>query len=567
MPQIKEKKESAMPQSSSIKRSDNAIEQSSRYSIGPVLACIDLGTNSFHMIVCRAIPDRDHFEIMFRSKEAVPFFRRALTNHFIDDSAMRAAVRIVKDMTRMARDKGATTIVAVATSAVRESKNGEDFLGRIRNDLNIDADMLSGTEEARLIYLGVLSSMPELKGKFAIIDIGGGSTEIVVADQTKPAFLQSYKLGAARLSQKFLIKDSVNQERIQQVHEEVASVLQPAAVKIEACGGYTKLIGTSGTIQALAKIDRELSGSSQTDLHGWKLSLERLKPIISYLEDCALRREKIKYVNSDRAQTILAGSIVLVEAMKSLSANEITICTAALREGVAVDRFLRTGWLKERFAVHQDPRSISLNNLLQKYRADLKHAEQVAYFAHEIFWQTRQFLHHYSHEVANLLWAAAMLHDLGMFINRSGHHKHSYYLINQEELLGFSREEVQIIASIARYHRGSAPKETHDAYVSLPTPERKLVTDMAAILRLAEALDRSHRQIISELKIKDKEGIDLQERQQQNKKITSLIFAANIAPGQDGKAEAWAFKEKKALFESQFKKTIVLELNKGNAKG
>ncbi len=513
------------------------------------------------MIVCQAIPDRDHFEIMFRTKEAVPFFRRSLTNHFIDDSAMRAALRIVKDMTHQARDKGATTIAAVATSAVRESKNGEEFLKRIRDDLNIDADMLSGTEEARLIYLGVLSSMPELNGKFAIIDIGGGSTEIVVADQTKPVFLQSYKLGAARLSQKLLTKDSVNNERIQQVHEEVASVLQPAAVKVEASGGYQKLIGTSGTIQALAKIDRELSGSSQSDLQGWRLSLERLKPIISYLEDCALRHEKIKFVNSDRAQTILAGSIILLEAMKSLSANEITICTAALREGVAVDRFLRTGWLRERFAIHQDPRSISLNNLLQKYRADLKHAEQVAYLAHEIFWQTRQFLHHYSHEVANLLWAAAMLHDLGMFINRSGHHKHSYYLINQEELLGFTREEVQIIASIARYHRGSVPKETHESFNALPAPERKLVTDMAAILRLAEGLDRSHRQIISALKIKDKEGVDLQDRQQQNKKIGSLIFAATIIPGQDGKAEAWAFREKKSLFENQFKKSLVLELN------
>ena len=151
--------------------------------------------------------------------------------------------------------------------------------------------------------------------------------------------------------------------------------------------------------------------------------------------------------------------------MKALQAKEIIVCTAALREGVAVDRFLQTGWLDSRLTIHQNPRSLSVSYLLKKYQGDVEHAQQVAWLACEIFWQTQKIIHDYSDETVNLLWAASMLHDLGIYIGRSGHHKHSYYLIKQEELLGYNREEIQVIASIARYHRGSTPKETHDAWV------------------------------------------------------------------------------------------------------
>ncbi len=552
-----------MPQSS-LRLKGSKPEQLKTNLTGPILACIDIGTNSFHMIVCRATVDRDHFDIMFRTKEAVPFFRKALSDHFIDDSAIRAALRIIKEMTLHAKERGASTITAVATSAVRESKNGEDFLDRIRNSLNIDANMLSGTEEARLIYLGVVWSMPELKGNFGIVDIGGGSTEIIAADLKHPFFLQSYKLGAARLTQRFFGKDLPRREKIKEVHEEVAGVLQPAAVKIENGGGYKKLIGTSGTIQALAKIDKELQGLPQADLHGWQLSLERLEEIISYIEDCSIRGEKIRFINNDRAQTILAGSIVLLEAMKALKAQEITICTSALREGVAVDRFLQAGWLEPRLNPHRDPRSTSISFLLDKYRADIDHAQQVAWLACEIFWQTRKTLHNYSDEVVHLLWAAAMLHDLGMFISRSGHHKHSYYLIKQEELLGYNREEIQMIASIARYHRGSGPKDAHESLCALPNQERKLVTDMAAMLRLAEALDRSHRQIIETVNIIEKSSTntkDTRTKKNENQKNNSLLFEITLNNKQDCKAETWAFNEKKSLFESQFKKEVFVQFS------
>jgi exopolyphosphatase/guanosine-5'-triphosphate,3'-diphosphate pyrophosphatase len=529
------------------------------YAAAPTLACIDMGTNSFHMIVCQAIPERDHFDIIIRSKEAVPFFRRALSAHYIDDAAVRAAVRILKDMVKKAWAKGASSIIAVATSAVRESRNGHEFLERIGHELDIDARMISGKEEGRLIYLGVLWSMPELKERFAAIDIGGGSCELIVGDRKETYFSESYKLGAARLTQRFFRKGIAGKETIKDLHDEVRGVLRPAAAKVADSGGFNKLIGTSGTVQALAKIDQENCGMPDSELHGWTIPVHRLQAIVSAIEKASLAQEKIPSVSQDRAQTILAGSIIMLETMRSLGANEVTVCTAALREGVVVDQLVQTGWLDCGLDNHRDPRAASVLALLKKYEGSFEHASQVARLAMEIFLQTKDSLHQYTREQGNLLWSAAMLHDVGMFIGRNGHHKHSYYLIRHAGLLGYSEEEVEIIANIARYHRGSDPKESHEPYRGLPEGGRRLVSDLSAILRLGEALDRSHRQIIAGLKAKVK---TTKEDPSGNRQ---LKIELTVPLGETLVAELWAINEKKALFEQQFKVAVSLDVRAGFA--
>jgi exopolyphosphatase/guanosine-5'-triphosphate,3'-diphosphate pyrophosphatase len=174
----------------------------------------------------------------------------------------------------------------------------------------------------------------------------------------------------------------------------------------------------------------------------------------------------------------------------------------------------------------------------------------------EIFFQTKEKLHNISEEDGRLLWAAAMLHDVGMFIGRNGHHKHSYYLIRHAGLLGYSEEEVEMVANIARYHRGSEPKDSHETYLGLSGDRRKLVANLAAILRLAEALDRSHRQIITGLKVKSGDGESGARR---------LNLELIVPLGEDVTAEEWAFNEKKQLFENQFKVTLNTEARAGFA--
>ncbi len=193
--------------------------------------------------------------------------------------------------------------------------------------------------------------------------------------------------------------------------------------------------------------------------------------------------------------------------------------------------------------------------LLDKYHASVPHAEQVARLAEEIFRQTQSTLHCYSETAGHLLWSAAMLHDVGMFIGRNGHHKHSYYLVKNGGLLGHSEEEVELIACIARYHRGSEPKDSHEMYEKLRQADQKLVADMAAILRLAEALDRSHRQVIGGLTI----TVEGSTKGKQNGRI--LTIHPQVKEGATCQPEAWALSEKKQFFEKQFGVTVLFEVD------
>ncbi len=544
---------------------------------GPVIAVIDMGTNSFHMIVCQASPDKDHFEVLAKVKEAVPFFRRSLTAHYIDEPAMRAASRILRDMIKKAKERGASTVVAVATSAVRESKNGEECLRRIRQELKVDARMVSGKEEARLIYLGVLSSLnssrAKLKGRFCIVDIGGGSTELIVGDRGHIYFAESYKLGAARLTQRFFKRGIVTREYIRELHDEVKGVLRPSSNGITNSGGFETLIGTSGTIQALAKLDRVSCGTPHAELNGWIIDIDRLKELVVYLENAALKGEKPKGVSADRNETVLAGSIVLLETMRSLDVKQLSVCGAALREGVVVDRFLQTGWLEAGMTVHRDPRSKSVHNLLEKYGGSLEHAQQVAFISQLLFTQTRGILHNHSEDFGHLLWSASMLHDVGMFIGRNGHHKHSFYLIKNAGLLGHSEEEVALIASIARYHRGSEPKVTHEAWYSLDLEGRKTVYDLASFLRIAEALDRSHKQVIKDLRVivsasgaaspTNISAAPSSSKEIQNSRTLNLFL--NLHDNTHCQSEIWALNEKKAFFEDHFQVKLEVLVEAGVA--
>lgn len=536
---------------------------------GPVVAVIDMGTNSFHMIVCQASPDKDHFEVLAKVKEAVPFFRRSLTAHYIDEPAMRAASRILREMIKKARERGASTVLAVATSAVRESKNGEECLRRIRQELKVDARMVSGKEEARLIYLGVLSNLNSVSqglgselgsgfdSRFCIVDIGGGSTELIVGDRQHIYFAESYKLGAARLTQRFFKRGMVTRENLREMHDEVRGVLRPSSGGIASSGGFDLLIGTSGTIQALAKLDRVSSGNPHADLSGWVIDIERLKELVVYLENAALKGEKPKGVSADRNETILAGSIVLLETMRSLGVKKVAVCTAALREGVIVDRFLQTGWLDAGMSVHRDPRSASVHNLLEKYQGNEAHSQQVAFLCEMLFTKTRGILHDHPEDIGHLLWSASMLHDVGMFIGRNGHHKHSYYLIKHAGLLGHSEEEVALIASIARYHRGSEPKVTHEAWYTLDLEGRKIVYDLASFLRVAEALDRSHKQVVKDLRVVVNPGSI------GGQGIRNISLFLSLHDGANCQSEIWALSEKKHFFEEHFQVRLEVLVDAG----
>jgi exopolyphosphatase/guanosine-5'-triphosphate,3'-diphosphate pyrophosphatase len=251
-----------------------------------------------------------------------------------------------------------------------------------------------------------------------------------------------------------------------------------------------------------------------------------------------------------RSEIILAGAVILQEAMTLLGTESLIVCERALREGVIVDWMLSHGLIEDRLRYQSSIRQRSAIKTAQKYQVNLEYSDRVATFAMSLFNQTQGILHHWGLAEQALLWAAAILHNCGLFVNHSSHHKHSYYLIRNGELLGYTETEIEIVANIARYHRKSSPKKKHDNYRSLPSKQyRQLVSHMSALLRLAVALDR--RQI----------GAIKQVRCEYRPEVGE--FHLHLEPSQPGDnctLELWSLDYKKGLFESEFGVKLVATL-------
>ncbi|MEC4986834.1 MAG: Ppx/GppA phosphatase family protein, partial [Oscillatoria sp. PMC 1076.18] len=461
-----------------------------------ILAAIDIGTNSIHMVVVRLEASLPTFTIIAKEKDTARLGDRDRKTGNLTPEAKKRAFAALQRCKDLAISFGAEQIVAVATSAVREAPNGREFLEEIDSELGIFVNLISGQEEARRIYLGVLSGMEFNHDPHMIIDIGGGSTELILGDSHEPRFLSSTKVGAVRLTQEFVNSDPISDQEIQYLQAYVRGMLERPVEEMRshlASGEKLRLVGTSGTIETLAEIHaKEHLGTVPSPLQGYEFSREDLEAIIEKLADLDYSdRADIPGMSEKRAEIIVPGAIILLEAMKMLDLESIIICERALREGIIVDWMLTHGLIENRLMYQSEVRERSVYKLAHKYQVNLDYSNRVANFALNIFDQTQGTLHDWTNEERELLWSAAILHNSGLYISHSAHHKHSYYLIRNGELLGFTETEIEVIANLARYHRRSKPKKKHDNYKNLPNKKyRHLVEQISAILRLAVALDR-----------------------------------------------------------------------------
>ncbi|MBE9111429.1 Ppx/GppA family phosphatase [Nodosilinea sp. LEGE 07298] len=461
-----------------------------------ILAAIDVGTNSIHMVVVKIQPDLPAFTIVDREKETVRLGDFNESTGGLSEAAMERAVKALKRCCAIATSLKAEDIVAVATSAVREASNGPAFIERVYAEVGLAINLISGTEEARRIYLGVLSGV-EFNGEpHAIIDIGGGSTELILGTGEPHRFLSSTKVGAVRLTAQFISTDPISDPEFSTLQAYVRGMIEPNTTRLKSHlqpEEPIQLMGTSGTIECLAGlIASERLGLVPDPLNGFQITYEEVSHLVKTLRQatCA-ERLAMPEMSSRRAEIIVAGAVILQETMRLLNADRITICERALREGVVVDWMLTHGLIEDRMQFQKSVRQRNILKTAKKYKVHLDRSERVAQFAMDLFEQTRGSLHTWGNLEKELLWSAAILHNCGHFISHSSHHKHSYYLIRHGELLGYTETELEVIANIARYHRKSAPKKKHDNYRNLPTRyHRQMVTHLSALLRLAVALDR-----------------------------------------------------------------------------
>ena len=461
-----------------------------------IIAAIDLGTNSLHMVVVRIDPKLPSFTIIGKEKETVRLGNRDPQTHNLKPEVIERAIATLKRFREVAKALNVESIVAVATSAVREAPNGREFIAEVKRRVGLNVDLISGQEEARRIYLGVLSGMEFDDKPHVIVDIGGGSTELVLCDVNEEKVLNSTKVGAVRLSKEFITTDPVSNSEFDYLQAYTRGILERAIEEVQAHiqdGEQVRLVGTSGTIETIAAIiAREKLGSSPSTLNGYEFSFDELKEWVKRLRKMDYsERVNIPGIPERRAEVIVGGAVVLQEVMSLLKIDSIIVCERALREGVIVNWMLSHGLIDNRLRYQSNVKRRNVLKAVKKYQVDLTHSDRVAEFALTIFDRTQHILHNWGGEAREFLWVAAILHNCGYYINHSSHHKHSYYLIRNSELLGFNETEIEIIANLARYHRKSPPKKKHENYNNLIEKEhRELVEQLSAMLRLATALDR-----------------------------------------------------------------------------
>jgi exopolyphosphatase/guanosine-5'-triphosphate,3'-diphosphate pyrophosphatase len=449
------------------------------------LAAIDIGTNSIHMIIVEA--QRHGYRVIDKEKEMVQLGRGSLEGKPLTEDALERGVTTLRSMAEIAQRWSVDEIVAVATSAIREAPNRRAFL-RAAAKAGVEVRVISGEEEADYIYRAVRSAIDFHGGTAVVIDIGGGSVELVLATEEEVFFTASEPLGALRMAERF--GDDVEECR-SYVRKRLKKKLAHAREL-----GFDFAVGTSGTIMTLAELAAETTVESGLR---W-LSRAKLEALIDEIAAVPVEERARKFnIDPRRAETLLAGAIVLDEIMDRLRIEQIRACDAALREGI-VERILDSRkHQKQRGGVRRS----SVLALADQSNVDEAHAAQVTRLALRLFDQTEE-LHQLRTGERELLEYAAMLHEVGMHVSFQSHHKHSFYLISHAGLAGFTADQVAIIANVARYYRKSEPEDEHPWFAQLSSRQQEIVRSLVAILRIADALDRGRRGAIRDIAVEVK---------------------------------------------------------------
>jgi len=491
------------------------------------IAALDVGSNSFHLIVAD-VGTGGHINILDRSKEMVRLGDSTLQHGVIPPEVFRRGLDALRALRRIADRHTVDALVAVATSAVREAQNGGEFVRAARDEAGIDIRVIRGDEEARLIYLGARGSLDLGKRRVALFDLGGGSLEAILADAQELYYTASLKLGVIRLTESCPCSDPPTPRERAQLTERVRSLLEPVIARMRAMG-FDFVAFASGTASALAgllRADKEGSSKSTVAVRDVAALEQRLGTM------SLAARARLPGLDARRADTIYAGAVVYRTVLELAGAEEAALCETALREGIIADYVAtnRPGiLLVDEFP---DLRRRTVMELARRCQFREDHGTHVARLALSIFDQTRR-LHKLADSDAELLEYAALLHDIGFYISPHRHHRHSSYLILNHAMTGFSRAEVRIMAMAARHHRKVEPRRGRGMLKLLSKVDLRRVRYLAAILRIADALDRTHARLVRAVRCS----------------VSGRAVEIRIDADGDPELEIWAARRKGDLFE------------------
>jgi exopolyphosphatase/guanosine-5'-triphosphate,3'-diphosphate pyrophosphatase len=459
------------------------------------LAAIDIGTNSIHMVIVQ-VEEHRIFEIIDREKEMVQLGKGSLIRGRLTPEAIERGLAALKAFRQIADSHKVSKIICTATSAVRESSNGQEFVRLVKKETGIDIRILSGIEEARMIMLAVRDVIDLKNQRALVVDIGGGSMEMIVADARNIFLATSIKSGVIRLTERFMKSDPPSSKDLKALKKWLGKKIEPLSRKIQDLNPQIA-IGTSGTMLALGVLINQNLKSKKSK--GNIITIEDVEEMNEILQESSLQeRLKLSGMDPKRGDQIVAGGALIEMMMERCRINELQLCDRALREGLIADYLIKLNPAVPAKIQARELRSRSVINLLHRWEIDRSHANHAAQLALQLYDALAEY-HKYGPHVRELMEYTALLHDIGRVISYPRHQRHGWYIVKQANLIGFKPEEIDIIAAAIAYHRGKKPRKKDSYMQGLNRKERRIVRLLTGILRVSDGLDRQHNQSINKI--------------------------------------------------------------------
>jgi exopolyphosphatase/guanosine-5'-triphosphate,3'-diphosphate pyrophosphatase len=511
----------------------------------PRYAAIDIGSNSIRLQVAETIPGAPP-RILAADREVTRLGESVFHSGLLSEDSMQFACGVLARMARRYQALEVAGVRAVATASVRDARNQAEFIERASAAAGAPVEVISGREEARLIHLGVTSRWPEAGPNLLIVDIGGGSAELISSHNGRMRDAISKPLGAIRLREIFLEHDPPQESEVEQMGEYIDEKLRPDLGRFQSVE-YTRAIATSATaaaavcaVSGIPRARRDEADRRRATTAGIRKLFKRLASM-----DLAARR-KVTGIGPRRAQIIVPGVCVLLRVLSALGLPAVYHSGAGVRDGIVADLAAR-GVGRELAQLKVEDRK-EMERMSVRYGVARDHARQVAAFASQLF-EALQPVHNLPAGLGRVLEAAAYLHDVGHFIADSSHHKHSYYIVANSDMPGFTARERELVANLCRYHRKALPAADHSNLRPLAPEDRQVLLRLIPLLRLADGLDRSHTQSVQRVNcavINGEIGLELE-------------YSADID------LDLWAAERLSALFLEVYGRRIVVRSRKVTA--
>ncbi len=510
------------------------------------IAALDLGSNSFHLVVARALSGKS-FEVLLKEKSMIRLGDVVSKLGYIDEAHAKDVVDAIRSFRALAESLGASELVALATSAFRDAENSSEIVDLVEDETGVSVSVISGAREAELIFKAVSSSVSFHDQVVMCADLGGGSLELVIGTQNELLWSQSFNLGVGRLTARFFSDtNQLGVKEIQKMRRHVREVLAPVRAQAERYSPVD-LIGSSGSLLNLVRIailaeQPDLDPGALGDMNQAAVKRSMLRSTgKAILKSDTATRFSIPGLDPKRVDIIPAAAIVLDELMQIFKFNAMTVSEWALREGIILSELEGYDSLEGGI---ESIRHASVVGVTKRFMWNSFHAEQVAKLALSLFDQTIS-LHNLSDRERELLFFAALLHDIGEHIAMEDHDKHSAYLIEHSRLKGFTPQEKWVLVCLGRFHRRGYPRPDFAPFGQLSAEWQEIVVKLAGILRLADALDRSHEAVVNAIRVE---------------RIKDRLVIKLDTDG-DFELESFGLRRKRSLFEQTYGLKVVLGLD------